>query len=84
MQKREHIESFYRTSPGKFVIVLKRPNFKELDNHEINFKDKVGNIDHNSRILPKPPRFHEDITDMMKMRFFNHVFTYKHITLQFT
>ena len=27
--KREHIESFYSTSPSKFVIVLKQPNLKE-------------------------------------------------------
>ena len=31
--KREHIELFYRTSPGKFVIVLKQPNLKEHYNH---------------------------------------------------
>ena len=31
--KREHIELFYRTSPGKFVIALKQPNLKEHYNH---------------------------------------------------
>ena len=53
--KREHIESFYRTSLGKFVIVLKQPSLKEHYNHEINFKGKVGDHDHTFRILPKPP-----------------------------
>ena len=53
--KREHIESFYRTSPGKPVIVLKQPNLKEHYNHEINFKGKVGDHDHTFRILSKLP-----------------------------
>lgn len=55
--KREHIESLYRTSPGKFVTVLERPNLKELYNYEVTFREKAGNIDHNFTILHKPPRF---------------------------
>ena len=38
--QRQHVESFYRTSPGKPVIVLKQPNLKEHYNHEINLKRK--------------------------------------------
>ena len=53
--KREHTESFYSTSPGNFVIVLKQPNLKGHYNHEINFKGKVGDHGHSFRILPKSP-----------------------------
>ena len=53
--KREHIKQFYRTSPGKFVVVLKQSNLQEQYNHEINLKGKVGDHDHTFRILPKPP-----------------------------
>ena len=69
--KREQIESFYRVSPGKFVMVLKQPNLKEYYNHEINFKGKVGDHDHTFEILPKPsPKSVLDFTDLMKMGYF--------------
>ena len=43
---KEHIGAFYRAAYGKFVIVLKEVELKDLYSHEINFKGKVGDADH--------------------------------------
>ena len=53
---KEHIGAFYRAAYGKFVIVLKEVELKDLYSHEINFKGKVGDTNHIYRILPLPPR----------------------------
>ena len=54
--KREHIDSFYRTAYEKFVIFLKKTDFKHHYNHELNFRKKILGVDHLFRILPDPPR----------------------------
>ena len=43
---KEHIGAFYRAAYGKFVIVLKEAELKDLYSHEINFKGKVSDTDH--------------------------------------
>ena len=53
--KREHIDSVYKTGPGKFVV-LKDTKHKDFYNQEINFREKVCNIDHTFRLLPERPK----------------------------
>ena len=52
---KEHIGAFYKTANGKFVIVLKEVELKDLCSHEINFKGKIGDAEHFFKILPLPP-----------------------------
>ena len=43
---KEHTGAFYMAAYGKFVIVLKEVEPKDLYSHEINFKGKVGDTDY--------------------------------------
>ena len=53
--KREHIDSFYRTGPQKFIIVLKDKKFKDFYTQELTFQAKILGIKHNFRIFPNLP-----------------------------
>ena len=54
--KREHIVYFHKTGPGKFVAVLKDTKYKDFYNQEINFREKVYDIDHTFELLPERPK----------------------------
>ena len=53
--KREHIDSFYRTGPQKFIIVLKDKKFKDFYIQELTFQEKILGIEHNFQIFPNLP-----------------------------
>ena len=60
--KREYIDSFYRTGPQKFIIVLKNKKFKDFYIQELTFQEKILGMEHNFRIfsnLPNTKRFTE-------------------------
>ena len=53
--KREHIDSFYRTEPQKFMVVLKDKQFKDFYTQELTFPEKILGIEHNFQIFPNIP-----------------------------
>ena len=57
---RDHIEAFYNTANGNFIIVLTTDKLKRPYAHEINFREQVMNESLNFRIfpIPNPTRAH--------------------------
>ena len=56
---RNHIEAFYKTAGGKFVIVLTNADLKETYSLGINFREQVENMSLNIRLSPTLQRFKE-------------------------
>lgn len=52
-----HIEAFYKTAAGKFIIVLNSDEQKRGYAHEINFREEIQNVSLIFRILPRPNRY---------------------------
>ena len=52
--KRGHIVSFYKTGPGKLIVVLKDTKYKYFYNQD--FREKVCDINHTFRLLPERPK----------------------------
>ena len=53
---RELIDAFYKTAKAKFIVVLKKKEYKESFTHEKNFKERIHNDDIIFRILPRLPK----------------------------
>ena len=49
-----HIEAFYKTANGRFVIVLSSEELKGIYSHELNFREQIQNKIFTFRVLPKP------------------------------
>ena len=51
---RNHIEAFYKTTNGTFVIVLTSEELKGIYSHEVNLPEQMQNEIFTFRVLPKP------------------------------
>ena len=53
--KQKHIQAFYKTANGMFIIVLTSDDYKRIYPQELNFREQIQNEILNFQILPNPP-----------------------------